>query len=197
MDVFVTYLEVRPVGGHAGPVGVFPPAEVLMLIDGHQCVVELIIHGPHTKWVAGDKRDKQYRPVIHRQIYLQLIFHLLSYPIFHTVLLFTIQPLAQLLSALTYKLRTELSAKFKLQNLYLNRHYRLFQCFNFNYDFNRFRMCWQKPATLAHCSFKTNGLTLLNTKRNCFILTLNILTGQTHVIWAKWQNKGFTFLLSV
>lgn len=29
-------------------------------------------------------------------------------------------------------------------------------------------MYWHKPATLAHCSFKTNGLTLLNTKRNCF-----------------------------
>lgn len=40
-------LEVRPVGGHAGPVGVLPPAKVLVLIDAHQCVVKLIVHGPH------------------------------------------------------------------------------------------------------------------------------------------------------
>lgn len=43
------YLKVRPVGGHARPVGVFPPAKVLLLVDGHQCVVELIVHGSHTK----------------------------------------------------------------------------------------------------------------------------------------------------
>lgn len=45
------YLEVRPVGGHAGPVGVFPPAEVLVLIDGHHRVVELVVHGTHTKQI--------------------------------------------------------------------------------------------------------------------------------------------------
>lgn len=43
------YLEVRPVSWHARAVGVFPPTKVLLLIDGHQCVVELIVHGPHTK----------------------------------------------------------------------------------------------------------------------------------------------------
>lgn len=46
---YLKYLEVRPVGGHAGPMGVFPPAKVLMLIDSHQCVVEFIVYSPHTK----------------------------------------------------------------------------------------------------------------------------------------------------
>lgn len=45
----VKYLKVRPISGHARPVSVFPPAEVLVLVNSHQCVVELIVHGPHTK----------------------------------------------------------------------------------------------------------------------------------------------------
>lgn len=44
-----TNLEVRPVGGHAGPVGVPPPAEVLLLVDGRQRVAQLLVNGPHAK----------------------------------------------------------------------------------------------------------------------------------------------------
>lgn len=51
------YLEVRPVSGHAGSVGVFPPPKVLVLVDGHQRVVELIIHGPHAEGEVDNKWD--------------------------------------------------------------------------------------------------------------------------------------------
>lgn len=44
-----TNLEVRPVGGHAGPVGVPPPAEVLLLVDGRQRVAQLLVNGPHAE----------------------------------------------------------------------------------------------------------------------------------------------------
>lgn len=42
-------LKVRPVCGHSRTVGVFPPAEVLLLIDGQQCVVQLTVHSFYTK----------------------------------------------------------------------------------------------------------------------------------------------------
>ena len=42
------HLELRPVGGHARSVGVLPPAQVVLLTDGHESVVELIIHSLHT-----------------------------------------------------------------------------------------------------------------------------------------------------
>ena len=52
----IKYLEVRPVSGHARPVGVLPPAEVLLLIDGHQRVVQLRVNGPHTDGGTSQQR---------------------------------------------------------------------------------------------------------------------------------------------
>lgn len=42
-----TDLNLRPVGGHAGTVAVLPPFEIILLVDGHQCLVEFIIHCFH------------------------------------------------------------------------------------------------------------------------------------------------------
>lgn len=60
------YLEVRPVGGHPWAMAILPPAQVFLLVDGHQRVVELAVHRLHTeRYDRGAKkltgRGKAYR----------------------------------------------------------------------------------------------------------------------------------------
>lgn len=50
---FLTHLNLRPVGGHARTEVVLPPFEIILLADGHQCVVELIVHRLHTDRTAS------------------------------------------------------------------------------------------------------------------------------------------------
>lgn len=42
------YLDLRPVGEHAGAMIVLPPFEVLLLVDGHQGLMEFIVNFLYT-----------------------------------------------------------------------------------------------------------------------------------------------------
>lgn len=44
----VRYLELGPVGGHPRAVCVLPPAQVLLITNGHESIMELVIHSFHT-----------------------------------------------------------------------------------------------------------------------------------------------------
>lgn len=43
-ETFLTHLNLRPVGGHPWSVVVLPPFEVVLLVDGHQRLMELVVH---------------------------------------------------------------------------------------------------------------------------------------------------------
>lgn len=50
------YLNLWPVGGHAWTVIVLPPFEIVLLVDGHQSLVELTVNGLHT----GTRMQRQW-----------------------------------------------------------------------------------------------------------------------------------------
>lgn len=44
----VVHLDLWPVGGHTRTVVVLPPLRIFLVADGHQSLVELIVHRLHT-----------------------------------------------------------------------------------------------------------------------------------------------------
>lgn len=43
-ETLLTHLNLRPVGGHPRSVVVLPPFEVVLLVDGRQRLMELVVH---------------------------------------------------------------------------------------------------------------------------------------------------------
>lgn len=53
-----THLNLWPVSRHAWAAVVLPPFEILLLIDGHQRLVELIVHSFHTDQIITAINNK-------------------------------------------------------------------------------------------------------------------------------------------
>lgn len=47
-------LKLRPVSGHSRPMCIFPPAQILLLADGHQSVMEFIVHSFYANRERGN-----------------------------------------------------------------------------------------------------------------------------------------------
>lgn len=61
--MFLTHLNLWPVGGHAGAMVVLPPFQIILLVDGHQGLVELIVHGFHTERIKATTVKHRIQPI--------------------------------------------------------------------------------------------------------------------------------------
>lgn len=85
-ETLLTHLNLRPVGGHPRSVVVLPPFEVVLLVDGHQRLMELVVHCLNTDkstacvgWSVGFHTESPalHHPHLHSvQFQLRVIYKL-------------------------------------------------------------------------------------------------------------------------